>query len=447
MAEETLKRKPIANGKQREKMNYTATILFLASLAALPLGAREPATTAPVGEEAFEYNVGEMNYITGEGVNVGGFLFPSLFIHGTGGVFEPGAGAGDFSTTEHDPQNDWGISDIHLHLDLNFGGKVTGTVTGFGHQGENHVWNAEFEEAYLHWRINDTLSVGGGQFRNAFGFQSDLHPHDWSFVNQNLINSRMLNEGELISQGGELLVRTPSSGLLTFALGGVRSHAHDHGHGDDHDGEEHHDEEEHEGEDHHDEHEEGHIEADEAGFQSWVFTSDYRFRLPFDDSITGSASLALGENGFDRNTYVYSFGLRKVWNGHDHGFGGPDFCSGAVMVQSEIVGREVEAYAEDGDAIEFDDYGFSNSIHYGMSDRVTVSLRHDWISAVEVAELSDRHRISAALTAFVDPEQRVRARVQYDYNQDDTIGSEHVAWLQIQLQWGGTGGSHAGHGH
>lgn len=431
-------------------MKYITTVLSLSAILAHSLTAQEVGPAQANGGETFEYHVGEVSWLTGEGIDGGGFLFPSLYVSGTGGAFESGANPEDFSSSEHDPQNKWGVQAVELHLDLNFNEEVTGTISGFAQQGESHVWEATLEEAYLHWHLNDILSIGGGQFLNAFGFQSDLHVHDWSFVNQNLVNSRMLNEGELVSQGGVLLVRTPSSGLLTFALGGVRTHAHDHGHGDDHDEhgeEEHHDEEEHEEEDHHDEHEEEHFEADEAGFQSWVLTSDYRFRLPFDDSMTGTASLALGENGFDRNTYVYGLGLRKVWNGHDHGFGGPDFCSGAVMFQSEIVGREVEAYAEDGDALEFDDYGFSNSIHYGMSDRVTVSLRHDWISAVEVAELSDRHRISTALTAFVDPEQRVRARVQYDYNQDDTIGSEHVAWFQIQLQWGGTGGSHAGHGH
>lgn len=69
------------------------------------------------------------------------------------------------------------------------------------------------------------------------------------------------------------------------------------------------------------------------------------------------------------------------------------------------------------------------------------------VSAVELADLSDRHRLSAALTAFVDPEQRVRARIHYDYTQDDAIGSEHVAWFQIQLQCGGIAGSHADHGH
>lgn len=408
--------------------------------------------------EVFEYHVGERNYFTGEGVEVGGFLFPSLYVQGAGGVFEPGAGAGDFSTTEHDPQNEWGISDIHLHLDLDFGGVVTGAVNAFGHQSEDHVWEAELEEAYLHWRVNDTLSVGAGQFRNAFGFQSDLHTHDWSFVNQNLINSRMVNEGELISQGGEILVRTPSSGLLTFGLGGIRSHSHAHAHGghdghEDEHGEEHgeedHDEHEEE-EDHHDDHDEHggeHLEIDDAGFKSWALTSDYRFRMPFDDSLTGSVSLGVGENGFGRNSTIIGAGFRNVWNGHDHGFGGPDFCAGATMWQSEVIGRNVDAFLEDGDEATFTDYGFSNSLHHGLSDRVTASLRHDWVSAVEIAELHDRHRLSAALTAFVDPQQRVRARLQYDYTIDDTVGSEHAAWLQIQLQWGGTGGSHAGHGH
>lgn len=401
-------------------------------------------------EEVFVYNVGERDYLTGEGVEVGGFLFPSLYVNSTGGALEPGATAEDFATSEHDPQNEWGVQAVHLHLDLNFNGVVTGSVSGFGNQGPDHVWEAELEEAYLLWHLNDDVSIGGGQFINAFGFQSDLHLHDWFFVNRNLINSRMVNEGELISQGGEILLHTPGSGLLTFGLGGIRSHAHEHAHGEaEHEEEEHeHEEEEREGdEDHHDEHEHEPFEIDEAGFQSWAFTSDYRFRLPFDDSLIGSASLGVGENGFGRNSKIYGAGLRKVWNGHDHGRGGPDFCSGAVMLQGEVIGRTVDGFLEDGDEVTFDDYGFSNSLHYGLSDRTTLSLRHDWVSEVELAELNDRHRLSAAFTAFVDPQQRVRGRLQYDYTIDDTVGSEHAAWFEIQIQWGGTGGSHAGHGH
>ncbi len=403
-------------------------------------------------DEVFEYHVGEVDWFTGEGVNAGGFLFPNLYVNGTGGAFEPGANAMDFATAEHDPQNEWGVQAMHLHLDLNFNETVTGMVSGFGHQGEDHAWEAELEEAYLRWHLNDTISLGGGQFINAFGFQSGLHLHDWSFANQNLINSRMVNEGELISQGGEIALRTPGHGLFTFGVGGIRSHAHDHTHGgvggEAHD-EEHDNEAEDEGEeeDHHGEHEHEHFEIDEAGFRSWAFTADYRFRLPCDDSLLGSLSLGLGENGFGRSTAVYGAGLRKVWNGHDHGHGGTDFCSGALMLQSEAIGRNVDGLLEDGDEVTFSDYGYSNSIHYGLSDAATVSLRHDWVSAVELAGLNDRHRLSAALTAYVDPEQRVRARIQYDYTRDDTVGSEHAAWLQIQFQWGGVAGAHHGHGH
>lgn len=417
----------------------------------LPLAAQE---TVESDAEVYEYHVGEVDYLSGEGVDLGGFVFPSLYFNAVGGVTGSGAGAGDFSSSPHDPKNEAGIQAIHLHLDLEFSEAVTGMLNGFGFQGEDHVWEAELEEAFLRWELADHLSIRGGQFINAFGFQSDLHLHDWFFVNQNLTNSRMLNEGEWISQGGEVRLGTRRTGLLSLALGGVRSHSHDHAHR--HGGGEH---GEHEEEPHQDEHDHDHdgdhhgahwrdpLEAAEADFQSWVVSGDYRFRLPFDDRVTGSVSLALGENGFDRNTRVYGFGLRKVWNGHDHGFGGPDFCSGALMLQSEFIGREVEARAADGTGREFDDYGFSHSMHYGVSDQVTASLRHDWVSAVEMARLDDRHRLSAALTAFVDPEQRVRARVQYDYLRDKTIGGEHVAWFQIQLQWGGIGGSHAGHGH
>lgn len=407
-----------------------------------------PALAQDLAEEEFVYNVGERNWITGDNVDVGGFLFPYMYVNLAGGAFEPGASPEDFSTSHHDPGNEWGVSSIHLHLDLNFNDVVTGAVTGVGQQGPDHVWEAELEEAYLHYHLNDTITVGGGQFLNRFGFQSDLHLHDWMFINQNLINGRMVSEGELITQGGEILVKTPSSGLLAFGFGGLRTHAHDHEHGHGAEEEEEHEGEEHEeDEDRHEEHEHEHFEIDDAAFQSWVFTSDYRFRLPFDDSLTGSASIGVGENGFGRNTTIYGAGLRKVWNGHDHGHGGPDFCTGATMWQGEVIGRKVDAFLEDGDAVDFDDYGFSNSLHHGISDRVTASLRHDWVSAVDLAEMTDRHRLSAALTAFVDPQQRVRGRLQYDYTIDDTIGSEHAAWFEIQIQWGGVPGSHAGHNH
>lgn len=416
-------------------------------------GAVLPASES--GEEVFEYHVDRVDWLSGEGVDLGGVLVPTLYLDAAGGLLEPGAAAGDLASSGHDPLNEWGIQAIELHLDFEFSDTLRGLVSGFGHQGADHLWEAELEEAKLLWRAGERLTVGGGQFLNRFGFQSDLHLHDWFFVNQNLANGRLLNEGELITQGGRLVMHLPKGGSLDFGFGGLRTHSHRHAHG----GHGHGEEEEHHHDEHghgdHDDHEHDHrgehghepFEFDKAGFRGWIASADYRFRLPFDDSVTGSLSLALGENGFGRGTGVYGAGFRKVWNGHDHGHGGPDFCSGAVMLQSELIGRKADARLEDGDPIDFDDYGFSNSIHYGISDAATVSLRHDWISDVEIAGIDDRHRLSAAFTAYLDKSQRVRARLQYDHIRDPDLGSEHAAWLQIQLQWGGIGGSHQGHGH
>jgi hypothetical protein len=81
------------------------------------------------------------------------------------------------------------------------------------------------------------------------------------------------------------------------------------------------------------------------------------------------------------------------------------------MFQSEFIGRSVDVLLEEGEAVTFDDEGFSNSLHFGRGDVTTISLCHDWVSGAELAELSDRHRLSAAVTSDVDPPQRVRARI------------------------------------
>ena len=433
-------------------------ITAIAASAAFILSADNLTAETPdaEGEEVFEYKVGTFNLITGEGANIGGFIFPKVFLNLAGGVFEPGTTAADLATNEHDPQNEAGIQAIEAHFKIDINGVITGGVSGVGIQGEDQ-WEAALEEAYLHYHFNDFVAVGGGQFLNAFGFQADKHLHDWGFINQNLVNSRILNEGELITQGGEAIFNLPGlNSVATIGGGGVRTHAHDHGHGEEefgHEDEHGHEEEiggghdEHEEEGHEDEHgheeegEEHHIEADDANFSAWVLTADWKTKLPFDESATFSASLAAGENGFGRMTYAYGVGLEKIWGAHDHG-NGPEFCTGAIMVRSEFIGRHIGVAEEDGERFDADDYGFSTSLSYGLSDLTTIAIRHDWVSELEAFELEERHRISPALTTFLDKNQRIQARVQYDYNHSDSYGDEHTAWLQFQMQWGGQGGKH-----
>jgi len=413
-------------------------------------------------EEVFEYSVGEFNPITGEGVNLGGFLYPELFVDLTGGIFEPGTEPSDLASSEHDPQREAGVQAIELHFDIDLGEKITGAVDGAGFQLEDE-WEAELEEAYLHYHVNENLAIGGGQFLNTFGFQADTHLHAWNFVNQNLPNGRLLNEGELITQGGELIAKIPDwNTVATVGAGGVRTHAHAHDHGgmgEEHEEEEHghheeelghgeedHDEEEHghDEDEHHEEKEGGHLEADDANFVDWVSTFDIKTRLPFDETATLSASVATGENGFGRDTTAYGFGIEKVWGAHDHG-NGPEFCDGAFLARSEFIGRHVGIEDELGNRFDGDDYGVSTSVLYGLSESATVALRYDWVSGMEELELEDRHRISPALTVYLDKAQRIRARVQYDCNHFDSYGTVHAAWLQFQIQWGGHGGGNHNH--
>lgn len=457
-------------------------LLALACTATLGRSEEVVATDPDVDWEAdddeFVYEVGAVNYLTGEGVGIGGFLFPELFVAGTTGVFESGTDPERFASSEHDPLNRTGIQGIDLHMGVNIADTLTGMVAAFGHQGEGEVWDAEIEEAYLHYHVAKNVAVGGGQFLNTFGFQADKHLPGWDFVNQNLANSRMLNEGELVTQGGELILELPETGSVwTVAAGGVRTHAHGghfheeeigHGHEDehheeaelghgDHEGEEHgheedHDhehEEDHEDEEHghhegHDDHEHHEIDADDANFRGWVFSLDHKIRMPFDESATLSTSFATGANGFDRHTRAYGVGFEKIWGAHDHGFG-PEFCAGAFMLRSEYIYRSISGHDEHLDPARFRDHGVSTGIHYGLSEDATLSLRHDWVSEVKALGLEDRHRISPALTVFLDDAQRIRARVQYDCDIHDGNEVGHAAWFQLQFQWGGEGGGHHHH--
>ena len=435
-------------------------IPLLAALAASPV-----IRTYAEEEDVFEYEVGKFDFITGEGANIGGFIFPEIFLDLTGGLFEPGTTAADLATTEHDPQNEAGVQIVEFHLGIDINGVITGLVDYSGFQGEDE-WETNLEEAYLHYHFSDQVAVGGGQFFNTFGFQAKKHYHSWDFINQNLVNSRMLNEGELVTQGGEAIFKVPGlNSVATIGGGGVRSHAHDHeeefghedehgheeeiggGHHDEHEDEHGHEEEEHGHDDEHGHEEEGeehHLEADDANFSSWVLSADWKTQLPFDESATASASVAAGENGFGRMTYAFGVGLEKIWGAHDHG-NGPEFCSGAVMLRSEFIGRHIGVAEEDGERFDADDYGFSTALFYGLSDSTTVAIRHDWVSELEEFEVEERHRISPALTTFLDKNQKIRARVQYDYNHSDSYGDEHTAWLQFQIQWGGQGGAHHHH--
>ena len=86
----------------------------------------------------------EFKLLTGEGAEIGGFLYPEIYLNATGGVFGSGIDAADLATAEHDPQNDFGIQGVEVHLDIDFDGLVTGAVYGSGFKGADE-WEAALE--------------------------------------------------------------------------------------------------------------------------------------------------------------------------------------------------------------------------------------------------------------------------------------------------------------
>ena len=436
-----------------KSIKYIISILSLSMFIALPMNA----------EEVFEHTVGESL-----GSSIFGIDFaPEVHLNLTG-LLESDTPVSDLATNEHDPSRDYQLHPINLHTDYGFTDQLKGAVYITALEGMDKDWEMELAQVKLTYDLNDSISVTGGQFLNRFGFANEHCVHAWDFVNQHLQNSRFLNEGELTTRGISIDYTPDSRWSFNISAGKARVHEHEHGHGDDHDdhGEEHHDDhddhegeehDDHEGEedhddhggeehhdDHGDEHGDHHMEADGINISDVIGSADVRYYLDDDRTTMISGSLAVGENEFGTNTWLYGIGLQKLWGGHDHG-NGTEFCSGSIKLKAEAIGRSAEVKHEDGDSDDVSDWGFYASIFYGLDEITTISARHGYVSELEELELEDRNRTSLALSRNLS--DNVLARIQYDYNRSDSMDNEHAIWLQFKIAIGTTLDCHANCNH
>ena len=58
------------------------------------------------------------------------------------------------------------------------------------------------------------------------------------------------------------------------------------------------------------------------------------------------------------------------------------------MLRTEFLGRNIGIEDEEGDRFDANDYGFSTGLFYGLTDNTTLSIRHDWVSALDELELA-----------------------------------------------------------
>lgn len=402
-----------------------------------------------------------VDWVTGVDVDLGGVLFPHLHAWGVfgGSTTEPSS----LAVNAHDPQANATLTGFEPGMSLR-AGMVQGYAGGVGLTDADGSFTFALEEGFF--KVIDLpfgMQLRGGQYFNRFGFQNSVHNHGWLFVDQNLVNGRFLNEGEMVTQGGEATWLLPIDfmrvSMLSASVGGVRSHSHSgdhHAHGGEHD--------DHGGA-------EPAFEGEGAAFQDLLVTAAWVNQYDFNDQnrVTGILSGAWGENAFGRNTQVYGLGLEYLWRENGYAMGGNSFrwrtelmIRDTDAVSGHLLGEahdehddeehhdgdhgdddhdedEDEDHDDDGPdrPASFTDFGINTMIVFGFNDRLETGVRAEWVSGVSEMGLDNRVRLSPMITWYANQARTLTTRLQYNWDHSNDFGNEHSIWLQLGYNWGG----------
>jgi hypothetical protein len=86
---------------------------------------------------------------------------------------------------------------------------------------------------------------------------------------------------------------------------------------------------------------------------------------------------------------------------------------------------------------QFTDAGVHTTLSYGFPNgKVQAHLRGEYVSGVSEAGLSERYRVSPALTWRPSDELPVLLKLQYNYDHFTDLGDEHSVWFQFSVTWG-----------
>ncbi len=367
-------------------------------------------------------------------------LYPSLSLHGTGG-FSTGDPA-DLATGAHDPQREsFSAQAIEPSLGLRTE-YLQAFATGLFYQDGEGDWDGELEEAYAKLtNLPGGFELKGGQFLADFGALNATHLHAWDFIDSELANSRFLGHDGLQLQGAELLWNLPLnmepgfSATASLSFGNATSHDHDHA---GHDHADHDDDDDHDHED-----EETPHDADNAFLNDNIVTARIAGNYHYSDfhSLTGGLSWTGGENGFGRDTHVVGADLTYLWRENGLEPGGRAF-----RWRNELLYRDVDAFSqhdEDDDGLidetfrgSYHELGFHSHAIYSWNPHIDTALRIAWVEGVDDFGQNERVRVSPALTWWIDPDQRLSLRTQYNYDSIKGSDDEHTLWFQLNLTLG-----------
>jgi hypothetical protein len=295
----------------------------------------------------------------------------------------------------------------------------------------------ELEEAYLlTTSLPWNLQLKAGRFFVEFGRQNQQHPHQWAFVDQPVVLTRLLGPDGLQQNGARLswLVPTPFYSELFLGVFNGQGETAASFRNDDsaeiHGGEP--------------------LERELRGPQDLLFVPRVAtsFDLTDTQTLLLGASAALGPNnsGAGAESQLYGADLYWKWRPVDAEAGFPfvSFQSEALYRRYEAAGRiSVDDPLVTLPAETLGDWGFYSQLLWGFRRGWVAGLRGEFVSADTGAFESelrmDRTRLSPNLTWY--PTEFSKLRLQYNYDHRQGEGDDHSVWLQMEFLLG----AHAAH--
>jgi hypothetical protein len=344
----------------------------------------------------------------------------------------------------HDPkQNGFTVQ----NLETVFDGKVDPYFRGQANivlqidtEGETTI---EAEEAYLEsLSLPWNLQVKAGLFFTEFGRLNPQHPHAWDFVDDSLVNARLLGPDGLRGPGARIswLAPTPFYSELYLAVQnsqGETAFSFDNSH-------------------------EGETFMGRPAVQQGInngsdliYVPRYAasFNLSDAQTLVAGTSAAFGPNssGDDTDTQIYGLDFFYKWKSPNQHAGFP-----FVTWQTEAMFRRFQAGAFAGDATipalpaeTIKDWGLYTQVAYGFKKGWVAALRGDYVAPISRAQYEDivgtdpqravNWRISPNLTYYFSEFSKIR--LQYNLEHRDGFPSANSVWLQ----WEFLLGTHAAH--
>lgn len=365
--------------------------------------------------------VDSADWLTGMDVSLWDMIFPHAHldtVYGTSSIDQEELAAG-----HHDPIRRDGVTIQNLEFSLSgrlnkyneFFVTVAGAVDGNDH------FDPIFEEAFWKFKnIPGGFELRLGRVYNRFGIQNTYHPHGFDWVDQYLVNTRMLGDDSLTTLGVELTWVAPLPWTSQFDLAVGRAPSH-------------------EGHAHHEGEEEPRYAADESYFNdddiltvlNWTNVINYNDFHQF----RAGASGAWGDNLSGYRTSVYGAHFEYQWRENGFEPGGRYF-----RLRSEAMTNRfrVEDEIDDTRSPETQqDFGCYLSALYGFGNNFEAGLRGEFVSGNSETGQDSRFRVSPGLTWYANKARTMRLRLQYNYDNSNTRGEDHAIWAQCSLAWGG----------